>query len=171
MVKAVEPESPAQRAGLREGDILVALGSKKIAGLDDYLAASKFITAGESLEAQVWRGGRLQTASLKPTEFPIERADELAWSLLGIKVEDLTPKNRRDFRIAVKEGVVISEVKGGSYLARIGARSGDVLRQIDDNSIATREEFRKALVKSRQKSSLVLLIQRGEQGYYVTVSL
>ena len=170
MVKAVEPESPAQRAGLREGDILVALGSKKIAGLDDYLAASKFITAGESLEAQVWRGGQLQTATLKPTEFPIERADELAWSLLGIKVEDLTPKNRRDFRIAVKEGVVISEVKGGSYLARIGARPGDVLRQIDDTSIATREEFRKALVKSRQKSSIVLLIQRGDQGYYVTVA-
>jgi Do/DeqQ family serine protease len=171
MIKAVEPESPAQRAGLREGDILVALGSKKIAGLDDYVAASKSITAGETLEAQVWRGGRPQTATLKPTEFPIERADELAWSLLGLKVEDLTLKHRRDFRIAVKEGVVISEVKGGSYLARIGARPGDVLRQIDDTSIATREEFRKALVKSRQKSSLVLLIQRGEQGYYVTVSL
>jgi S1-C subfamily serine protease len=108
--------------------------------------------------------------TLKPTEFPIERADELAWNLLGIKVEDLTPKNRRDFRIVVKEGVVISEVRGGSYLARIGARPGDVLRQIDDTGIATREEFRKALVKSRQKSSIVLLIQRGDQGYYVTVA-
>jgi S1-C subfamily serine protease len=171
MIKAVEPESPAQRAGLREGDILVAIGNKKIAGLDDYLAASKSITAGETLEAQVWRGGRPQTVILKPIEFPIERADELAWSLLGIKVEDLTPKNRRDFRIAVKEGVVISEVRGGSYLARIGARPGDVLRQIDDTGIATRVEFRKALVKSRQKSSLVLLIQRGDQGYYVTVGL
>jgi Do/DeqQ family serine protease len=170
MIKAVEPESPAQRAGLREGDILVALGSKKIAGLDDYAAASKSIIAGETLEAQVWRGGRPQTVTLKPAEFPIERADELAWSLLGIKVEDLTPKNRRDFRIAVKEGVVISEVKGGSYLARIGARPGDVLRQIDDTGIASRDEFRKALVKSHHKSSLVLLIQRGEQGYYVTVS-
>jgi Do/DeqQ family serine protease len=171
MIKMVEPESPAQRAGLREGDILVAIGSKKIAGMDDYLAASKSITAGEPLEAQVWRGGRLQTASLKPTEFPIERADELAWNLLGIKVEDLTPKNRRDFRIGVKEGVVISEVKGGSYLARLGARRGDVLRQVDDTGIASCDDFRKALVKSRQKSSLVLLIQRGEQGYYVTVSL
>jgi S1-C subfamily serine protease len=109
--------------------------------------------------------------SIKTKEFPIERADALAWSLLGIKVEELTPKNRRDFRIAVKEGVVISEVKGGSYLARIGARPGDVVRQIDDASISNREEFLKALVKSRQKSSVVLLIQRGEQGYYVTVSL
>ena len=171
MVKAVEPESPAQRAGLSEGDVLLVMGNRKIAGLDDYLSVSKAATAGEPLEVQVWRSGRVQTVTVKTSEFPVERADQLAWSLLGIKVEDLTPKNRRDFRIAVKEGVLISEVKGGSYLARIGARPGDVLRQINDTSIATLEEFRKALIKSRQKSSLVLLIQRGEQGYYVTVSL
>jgi serine protease Do len=171
IVKAIEPESPAHRAGLREGDILVALGNKKITGLDDYLAASKAVTAGDSLEIQAWRNGQTQTINLKTKEFPIERADELAWNLLGIKVDELTPKNRRDFRIAIRDGVVISEVKNGSYLARIGARPGDVIRQIDDTSISTREEFRKTLVKSRQKNSLVLLIQRGEQGYYVTVSL
>jgi len=171
MVKMVEPESPAQQAGLRQGDILIALGNKKIVGLDDYFAASKAVAAGDGVEIQVWRAGRNQTMRFKTFEFPIERADELAWSLIGIKVEELTPKNRRDFRIAVREGVVISEVKGGSYLARIGARPGDVIRQMDDTSISNREEFRKALVKSRQKNSLVLLIQRGEQGYYVTVSL
>jgi len=171
MVKTIEAGSPAQLAGLREGDILLALGSKKITGLDDYLAASKTVTAGDSLEIQTWRGGQTRTITLKTKEFPIERADELAWSLLGIRVDELSSKNRRDFRIAIKEGVVISEVKGDSYLARIGARPGDVIRQIDDTTVSTREEFRKALVKSRQKSSLVLLIQRGEQGYYVTVSL
>ncbi len=171
MVKAIETDSPAQLAGLREGDILLAFGSKKTAGMDDYLAASKAVTAGDSIEIQVWRGGQTRTINLKIKEFPIERADELAWSLLGIRVDELNSKNRRDFRIAVNEGVVISEVKGGSYLARIGARPGDVIRQIDDTTVSTREEFRKALVKSRQKSSLVLLIQRGEQGYYVTVSL
>jgi S1-C subfamily serine protease len=171
MVKSVEPDSPSQKAGLKERDILVAFGARKIGGLDDYQAASLAITAGETLEAQVWRGGQVQTLTLKTREYPLERADLLAWSLLGIKVEELTPKNRRDFRIAAKEGVVITEVGRGSYLARVGARPGDVLRQIDDAGVATLEEFRKAVVKYRQKSSLVLLIQRGEQGYYVTVSL
>jgi serine protease Do len=170
MVKAVEPESPAQGAGLREGDVLLAMGNRKIAGHDDYLAASRAAAAGEPLEIQIWRGGRTQTVSLTTREFPIERADQLAWSLLGIKVENLTPKNRKDFRIAVREGVVITEIRSGSQLARIGLRAGDVLRQIDEAGVANQEEFRKALVKSRQKTSLVLLIQRGDQGYYVTVA-
>jgi Do/DeqQ family serine protease len=170
MLKAVEADSPAQRAGLREGDILLALGNKKIAGLDDYLAASRAVTAGETLEAQIWRGGQPQTVTLKTSEFPIERADQLAWSLLGIRVESLTPKSRKDFRITAREGVLITEVRPGSQLARIAVRPGDVIRQIDDASTATHEEFRKVLVKARHKSSLVLLILRGEQGYYVTVS-
>jgi len=170
MVKVVEAESPSQRAGLREGDVLLAMGNRKIVGLDDYLSASKAAVAGEPLEIQVWRSGRTQTVTVKTSEFPIERADQLAWSLLGIKVEDLTPKNRKDFRIAAKEGVLITEVRSGSQLARIGLRAGDLLRQIDDAGTATHDEFRRVLVKARHKGSLMLLIQRGEQGYYVTVT-
>jgi S1-C subfamily serine protease len=109
--------------------------------------------------------------SLKASEFPRARADQLAWSLLGVKVEDLTPKNRRDYRITAKEGVLVKEVRSGSQLARVGVKAGDLIRQIDESGISDHEEFKKALVRVRQKPSIVLLIQRGEQGYYVTVTL
>ncbi|MFO7709730.1 MAG: PDZ domain-containing protein [Desulfobacterales bacterium] len=171
MIRWVEPESPAFEAGLREGDVLLAVGSRKIAELDDYLAATRAVTAGETLEMQAWRNGRTLTAGVKTRLFPVEKADELAWNLLGVRVQDLSPKNRRDFKIAAREGVVVSEVKAGTHLARIGARPGDVIRQVDDAGVGSIDEFRKAVIKSRLKSSVVLLIQRGEQGYYVTVSL
>lgn len=171
MIRMMEPESPAQEAGLREGDVLLAVGTRKITELDDYLAATRAVTAGETLEIQVWRGGRMLTVSIKTRLFPVENADRLAWSLLGVRVQDLSPKNRKDFKIAAREGVMISEVKAGAHLARIGARPGDVIRQVDDSGVGNNEDFKKAVIKSRLKSSVVLLIQRGEQGYYVTVSL
>ncbi|MFO7709242.1 MAG: Do family serine endopeptidase [Desulfobacterales bacterium] len=170
MVRLVEPDSPAQTAGLREGDVLLAIGSRKIAELDDYLAATRAVTAGEALEIQAWRGGRSLTASVKTRLFPVEKADQLAWSLLGVRVQALSPKNRKDYKIAAREGVMISEVRAGTHLARIGARPGDVIRQVDDAGVAASEDFKKAVIASRLKSSVVLLIQRGEQGYYVTVS-
>jgi Do/DeqQ family serine protease len=171
MVRAVEPQSPAERGGFRERDIVTAVGSRKIAALDDYQAALQGVAAGESVEVQVWRAGKTISLELATREYPLERADELAWSLLGVRVAELNAKNRREFRIAAREGVVIAEVRSGSQLARIGARPGDVLRQIDDTTVASPEEFRRAVIKYRQKASLVLLIQRGEQGYYVTGSL
>jgi S1-C subfamily serine protease len=67
--------------------------------------------------------------------------------------------------------VVILKIKANSDLDRIGAKAGDVIRQIDDYTIQTSEDFKKAVIKSRRKNSVVLLLQRGEQGYYITVTL
>jgi Do/DeqQ family serine protease len=170
MVKAVEPDSPAAKAGLRDGDVVLALGGRRIGGLDDYLAAAKVVAAGEPVDIQVWRGGKTQAYTLQTREFPVELSEQLAWDLIGIRVEELTPKNRKEFRIEAKEGVVIRQVQPGSQIARIGVRAGDLVRQIDNAAVSSIEDFRKALARARQKTSFVLLVQRGDQGYYVTVS-
>ena len=171
MVKAVEPQSPARKAGLQEGDIILAIGSKKIASARDYWSIKKTYAAGDSLKARIWRDNQIQTISIKTQVFPMERAENLAFRTMGIRVEDITPKNRNYYRILTREGVVISEIAKGSHLARIGARPGDVIRQIDDMTIANTEDFKKATVKYRQKHSVVILLQRGDQGYYITVKL
>jgi S1-C subfamily serine protease len=57
-----------------------------------------------------------------------------------------------------------------SYLAEIGVDVGDVIRQLDDQTIRSVEDFKKAIIKSRQKKTLVVLVQRGGQGYYITVT-
>lgn len=171
VVKAVEPQSPARKAGLQEGDIILAIGSKKIASARDYWAIKKTYAAGDSLKARIWRDNQIKTVSIKTQVFPMERAEKLAFRTMGIRVADITPKNRNYYRIFTREGVVISEIAQGSHLARIGARPGDVIRQIDDMTISNTEDFKKATVKYRQKPSVVILLQRGDQGYYITVKL
>jgi S1-C subfamily serine protease len=171
MVKALEPDSPASSAGLKEGDIILAIGNKKIASVQDYWSAKKTYAAGDSLKAKIWRNGKTETVRIKSRVFPVEKAEDLALRLMGIRVEDLTLKNRKNYQISVRQGVVISEIDGRSDLARIGARPGDVIRQIDDAAIKNKDDFKKAIVKYRQRKSVVILLQRGDQGYYITVML
>jgi S1-C subfamily serine protease len=171
VIKSVEPKSPAKKAGMQESDILLSIDNKRINSFDDYKSVTKGIAAGDTLEAKLWRNGKKQTVVIKTKVYPLELAEDLAFRLLGIKVEDLTKKKRKTYRIYARDGVVILKIKANSYLDRIGAKAGDVIRQIDDYTIQTSEDFKKAVIKSRRKNSVVLLLQRGEQGYYITVTL
>ena len=171
IVKSVEAKSPAEKAGLRDSDIILSIGNKKITDVGDYESVTKSLAAGETLQVTLWRSNQQKTIAVKTKLFPLELAGELAFKLLGIKVDELTKKIRRTYRITAQEGVVISKLKKQSYLARIGAEPGDVIRQIDDYAIQNNEDFNKAIVKFRRKTSLTLLLQRGGQGYYITVNL
>ena len=171
VIKTVEPKSPAKMAGMQESDIILFLDNKKINSADDYKSVTKSTAAGDTLNAKLWRNGKKQNVVINTKVYPLELAEDLAFRLLGIRVEDLTKKKRKAYRIYAREGVVISKIKRNSYLDQIGAQPGDVIRQIDDYTIQTNEDFKKAVIKSRRKNTIVLLLQRGEQGYYITVTL
>jgi S1-C subfamily serine protease len=64
---------------------------------------------------------------------------------------------------------MVTEMRAGCYLDRIGARPGDVIRRINEVGVKTLDDFKRAVVKYRQKKTAALLIQRGNQQYYVTI--
>ncbi len=167
MAVAVEPDSPAEKAGIREGDIVVSVGSTKIYSGDDYYTAVRAYSAGDTVKMSFMREAATLNAAIQSLEFPMERAEELAFRLIGIRVKNFAPKNSS----AASKGVIISEVRPRSYIADIGAKPGDMIRQIDDMTVTDTKDFEKAVVKSRNKASAVLLLQRGGQGYYITVRL
>jgi serine protease Do len=170
IVKEVEPDSPAMVAGIHKGDIVLILENIPIRSVDDYQQALKSFSVGSKIRINILRDGQQKTLSVTTSAFPEDRALDLADRLLGILIEDLSPKNRRKYQISAKEGVVISKVVPQSYLAGIGVDVGDVIRQMDDQTISSVDDFKKALIKSRQKKNLVILVQRGGQGYYITVT-
>jgi S1-C subfamily serine protease len=171
IIKSVETDSPAEQAGLKESDIILSLGDKKVNSVSDFELVAKGLAAGDTIQTGLWRNGKMETVAVATRVFPLEMAEALAFKLLGIQVEDITREVRQKYRIATRQGVVIAKIKKNAYLARIGAEPGDVIRQIDDYAIQNTEDFKKAIAKFRQKNSLVLLLQRGDQGYYITVNL
>jgi len=169
IVKDVEADSPAVSAGIHKGDIILRLEKIPIRSVDDYQQALKKFAIDTKVAIDILRDNQQKTRVLKTSVFPEDRALELIDRLLGIMIEDLSPKIRRLYQISAKVGVVISKVAPLSYLADIGVQAGDIIRQLDDQTVASVDDFKKAIIKSRQKKTLVILVQRGGQGYYITV--
>ena len=171
LVKAVESDSPATRSGLKKEDILLAIEKRPVVSVSSYNQVLRDYPVDSTIHLTVLRRGKKLTVALKTRAYPEERALTLAHTLLGIRVEKLSAQNRKAFRINAKNGVMVSDVMPQAYLAKVGVETGDVIRQMDDFNIETLDDFKKAMVRCRQKKTVVLLVQRGEQGYYISVKL
>jgi len=171
MVKQIESDSPATRSGIRKEDIILSMNDIPIRSIEDYHQALKDFSVGSTIKINIQRGTQKKRVSLVTKVFPEERAPMLILRLMGVAVKDLSVLNRQRHRISAKTGVMISEINPNSQLAEIGVEIGDVIRQLDDQKIANTDDFTKAIIKSRHKKSLVVLVQRGGQGYYITVKL
>ena len=170
-VKKIETTSPAHKAGIHEGDIIRSIGSRKILSQSDFNTAMSNISAGETIKITIWRDGKTKEISVKSSSFPMELALDLAKHILGVSVKNLSKKNRYIYKTYAQKGVVIAEINRHSYLARIGARPGDVIRQMDELTIKNIDDFKKAIVKYRKKTSLVIVLQRQDQLYNITIKL
>lgn len=171
LVREVGPGSPAARQGVKRGDVILEIDRYKLFSVQDYRTILKDYTSGDSLSLHLWRDAKDVRVTVTATAFPKERALDLAYGLLGIRVAALTPQHSRRYGLTERQGVLIVEIDESSYLARVGARQGDVIRKIDDLPTTTVEDFKKAIVKYRQKRSLVVLLQRKDHLYYITVKL
>ncbi len=166
LVREVESGSPADKAGIRAGDIVLSADKNDIFSSNDYLAAVRGIAAGDTVLMTIWRNGSPMTVSVKTAVFPVEQAADIAFRLLGVRVAEAARTASEPGR-----GVMISEIRRDSYLFGIGVRPGDLIRQLDDINVNNVKDFEKAIVKYRNKASAVILLQRGDQGYYITVRL
>lgn len=170
VVKTVASSGPATEIGIKPGDIVLELDNAPIHSIYDYRAILRSARKGKTMPIKILRGTKTLSGKVVAGVFPDDLAPSLAYQLLGIQVVGIDKKHGFD-NIDATSGVIISEINARSALAGIGVRPGDVVRKIDDQACGDMDAFYRAVVKKRWKDSIVILLQRGEQGYYITVKL
>ncbi len=169
LVAHVIPGSPAAEAGLRRGDIILAIGNKQVEARDDYLAEVSSFTINDEVPLTFLRGGKKLSRVLVARELPLELAPKFAREWLGLKVGPITEGAIRRYRLHTRSGVLIEEVYRGSPSGEVGLLPGDVIRQMNQQVIKDMDDFKMAMVKARLFRSVLLLVQRRTNGYYLTL--
>jgi len=171
VISHVTEGSPAQDSGLEPGDVITAVGGRRVTSRDTFRSVIREYAPGEVVPLEVWKDGRSMVMKVPSETFPEDLAEDLGFRYFGVRVEEMTPALGLKFKTGTSEGVMVAELRRGSYLDSIGVRPGDVIRKINQVVVRTLEDFKKAVTRYRHKDSAVLVIQRGNNQYYVTMKV
>jgi serine protease Do len=142
-----------------------------VSAREEFLQAIAGYTANSTIRLTFWRGGQESTVQIRAAILSPEQALKETERRLGITVSPVTPEVRGQYGLATEQGVVVEEVQPQSLARQVGIRAGDVIRQVNDQEVTDLQAFQKAMARALRRDSLLLLIQRGQYGYYLTLEL
>jgi serine protease Do len=148
-VVRVFPGSPAETAGLRRGDVITAVSGRAVESREQFSTAIATVGAGDSIKLTVVRDGTAREISVRATDAPRGAGLAILQQVAGIEVTDRN------------NAVVISSVAANTRADRIGLQPGDVIVAIDGAEVRTTTALSDAMMRSTERSSIVLSIARG----------
>ncbi len=171
LVSAVEAGSPAAKAGIKPGDIILAVDGRSVEQSSDLPRIIGESRPGTAVGIQVWRQGETKELRASLGEMPNEKVASAEGDSsakpgkLGVAVRPLTGEERK--QIEVEGGLLVENVEGPA--ARAGVRPGDVILALNDQPVKNAGQLRRLVEKSR--GPIALLIQREGNKIYVPIRL
>ena len=174
LVGQVEPDTPAAKAGLRRGDVILTLNGQSVNSANDLRLRISQTAPGTTVKLGVSRDGKMQDFSVTLGELPDKVAQEGTGKesgpggLEGVEVQGLTPDIAQQLQLpAGTKGVVVTSVDPSSPAASELNR-GDVIQEVNHKPVTNGQEYRQAIAAAGNQPVL-LLVNRGGATQYVVI--
>lgn len=175
IVGDVESGSPASRAGLQKGDVIVAVDNEKIEDSRQLQLAIARAGPGKKVDLKIIRDGKTMTVPVTLGERPEEKERAAARGpgrggpLEGVEVDELTPQLARQLGLPRDAfGVVVTQVRPYSRAAEAGLARGDVIQEVNREPVTNVAAFDRA-VRRAGDQPVLLLVNRGGRTLFIVV--
>jgi serine protease Do len=176
IVNQVEPGSPAEKGGLKQGDVIRTLNGQKVEGRDRFRATVAGMSPGSEVTLGILRDGKPETLKVTLGEQPASLAGPggaekgpSEGTLRGISVQELTPSIRQQLGLPTNtRGVVISDLEPDSPAAQAGLQPGDVIQSINRQPVNSVADFNR--LAGGATGEVLLRVNRQGNGAFVVIS-
>ncbi|HUZ46634.1 MAG TPA: Do family serine endopeptidase [Terriglobia bacterium] len=189
VVNSVERGSPADRAGLKMGDVILAINGRPIHSGDELVQLVSNCKIGSELKMELLRNGKSLSTSVEVGDrnaiIAQQRAQsspkaspgspEQAGGVLGMNVRDLTPDQGGNLQQALhlgkRQGILVAQVVPEGFAAEVGVTSGDVVLAINHRPVASVDDFSRLQAALKSGDDVLLLIARRNGATFQTLFL
>jgi serine protease Do len=170
LVAEVLKGSPAERAGVKLGDIITEFDRKEIKDSADLPALVARVAPGMTVQLKVLRDGKEVTLPLTVGEM---KENEIVASTqegdLGLAVQPVTPEIAASLGLDRAEGLVITSVTPGSAADEAGLRAGDLIAQINRRPVKNLADYNREMARNEKGKSVLLLVRRGQSSLFLAL--
>ena len=175
LVSQIIPQSPAEKAGLRPGDIILSFNDSSILDSSDLPPLVGQVPVGNEAEMKILRNGRNKTIQVKIEQLPSDnkpiaaaaKTPSTSSNRIGVEVVDLDDESRQ----TLGRGVLVRKVKPGSPANRSGLVAGDVLLQINRKNIKNVADFRKKVANLPIGRMIPVLVHRQGANQFIVMKI
>lgn len=173
LVAEVFTGEPADKAGMKVGDVIVSVGGIPVTNVRSLLYAVAKQKVGEKVPVEVMRNGQKITLKVvigERTEgLKISAGGQRGAEFFGMTVEEVTPQMARNLGLKDKKGVIVTQVKPGSPADQGGIMERDVIVQVNRRPIGKLEDFISEMNRSVKSESVLLLVVREGRSLFLTL--
>ncbi len=176
LVSEAQPDSPAAKAGIKQGDVILKLDDTTLKDVADLRNRIALTIPGTTVTLQIIRGGTTMDIDVmigeQPADFGIAQGRDGDGVLggFGLVLQELTPELAEQLGYQDRQGVVISEVQPNSPAERAGLRSGQLIEEVNKVKVANLRELQQVLSRSSQNDRVLLRVRFGNFSQYVVLS-
>jgi serine protease Do len=174
LIAQVNADSPADKAGLKAGDIIVEHAGRPVADIGDFRNKIALTPPGTRQSIIVVRDGKRRELSVtigeQDDDISLAGTASASAEDLGITVQALTPLLAEQFDVEPGTGVVVSDVTPGSIGALAGIRTGTLILEVDRKAVSSPREFEKAVAAASTERRVLLLVSIDQVQRYVALS-
>ncbi len=175
LVTEVEENSPAAKAGLRQGDVIISYNGKRVKNVAELRTMVALTQPGTTVKIVVIRNKKKKelkvTIGNQPQEYSALMGQDEFLKRLGLVVQPLTPQLAQQLGYVGEKGVVITEVAPGSPAASAGLRPGMLIEEVNRKRVTNMKDFMKALAESRRTGRVLLLVRDKFYRRFVVISI
>jgi len=188
VVQDVIARAPAGKAGVRAGDVVVAVNGKPVEDRGQLTRTVAAIPPGGKATLTLLRKGKKQeivvTVGTRPDEEALARGEgpedgesqsdagsDLKGAKLGAKLQAVTPEMARQLKIDVDAGVLVAEVAPDGAAARAGIQRGDVILEVNQDGVNRPEQITAAVAKAKPGDVVLLRVKRGTTASFIPVKI
>jgi S1-C subfamily serine protease len=178
LIRDLTTDSPAAKAGLKEGDLILKIDDKDVKAPDAVVDAVKNHKAGDKVKLQILRDGKEQAVEATLAERPVEPAMPLLEgfpmqraAFLGVMAHELTAEVKKELGVQADHGAVVGEVMPNTPAAKAGLKKDDVITEVNSQAVANPEQLRAAIQKLEPGKEATLKIIQGGESREVKVQL